>query len=149
MPSEIIASEDMANEKAANKQVPGAGSHHIALASADFDRSVMFYTEGLGMRPVAAWGEGAGRAALLDIGDGSHFEIFANGTRAAQANERYVHFAIRTSDPDRAFANALAAGAREKMPPTTLTIPAAPPMPVRIAFVFGPDGEVLEFFKEL
>jgi len=35
------------------------------------------------------------------------------------------------------------------MPPTTLDIPADPPIPVRIAFVYGPDDEVLEFFQTL
>jgi len=132
-----------------NEKIPGAGSHHIALSSADFDKSIRFYTEGLGMKPIAFWGEGAGRAALLDIGDGSHLEIFADGGPQAQQNEKFVHFAIRTTDPDAAFAAALAAGAREKMLPKTLDIPATPPLPVRIAFVFGPDGEVLEFFQEL
>jgi len=132
-----------------NEKIPGAGSHHIALSSADFDKSMRFYTEGLGMQPAALWGENTGRAALLDIGDGSHIELFADGTEDAQKGEKFVHFAIRTTDPDRAFANALAAGAREKMPPTTLAIPADPPIPVRIAFVFGPDGEVLEFFQTL
>ena len=132
-----------------NNKVPGAGSHHIALSSARFDESIRFYTEGLGMKPVAFWGEGEGRSALLDIGDGSHVEIFANGTSEASKTERFVHFAIRTSDPDAAFSNALAAGAREKMPPATLSIPAVPPMPVRIAFVFGPDDEVIEFFQTL
>ena len=133
----------------ANLKIPGAGSHHLAVSAADFDRSLQFYTEGLGMEPIAFWGEGDSRAALLDIGDGSHIELFAGGTADAQVNEKFMHFAIRTTDPDTAFANAIAAGAREKMPPTTLDIPADPPMPVRIAFVYGPDGEVLEFFREL
>jgi len=133
----------------ANAKIPDAGSHHIALSSADFGRSVKFYTEGLGMVPVAFWGAGAGRAALLDIGDGSHIEIFADGSPQAQQSERFVHFAIRTTDPDKAFEAALAAGAKEKMRPKTLSIPADPPLPVRIAFVYGPDGEVLEFFQAL
>jgi len=132
-----------------NVKIPGAGSHHIAIASADFDKSLQFYTEGLGMRPVAFWGKDEERAALLDIGDGSHIELFANGTVNAQEAEKLVHFAIKTTDPDKAFENALAAGAKEKMPPTTLAIPANPPMPVRIAFVFGPDSEMLEFFQTL
>jgi len=133
----------------ANTKIPGAGSHHIAVASADFDKSLKFYTEGLGMAPVAFWGENEGRAALLDIGDGSHVEIFANGTTQPSQSERFVHFAFKTTDPDTAFANAIAAGAREKMPPTTLDIPANPPLPVRIAFVYGPDNELLEFFQTL
>jgi len=132
-----------------NAKIPGAGSHHLAIASAGFEASIRFYTEGLGMRQIAAWGENEGRAALLDIGDGSHLEIFANGSAEASANERFVHFAFKTTDPDAAFANAIAAGAKEKMPPTTLAIPSDPPMPVRIAFVFGPDNEVLEFFQTL
>ncbi|MCL2300613.1 MAG: VOC family protein [Firmicutes bacterium] len=133
----------------ANMKIPGAGSHHIAISAADFDRTIEFYTEGLGMRPVARWGEGGGRAALLDIGDGTHMEIFAGGSADAQRGEKFVHFAIRTTDPDAAFGAAIAAGAKEKMPPTTLDIPADPPLPVRIAFVFAPGGEVLEFFQTL
>ena len=132
-----------------NLKIPGAGSHHMALVSADFDNSLKFYIEGLGMKPVALWGEDEGRAALLDIGDGSHIEIFANGTADAQSNEKIVHFAIKTTDTDIAFNNAIDAGAKEKMPPTTLDIPSDPPIPVRIAFVYGPDNEVLEFFKTL
>ncbi|MCL2158514.1 MAG: VOC family protein [Oscillospiraceae bacterium] len=133
----------------ANKKIPNIGVHHLALASANFDASVKFYTEGLGFELVAAWGEGDGRAALLDIGNGSHFEIFANGSAEESKNPRFVHFALATTDPDTAYKNALAAGAKSQMEPKTLDIPASPPMPVRIAFVVGPDGEVLEFFKVL
>ena len=132
-----------------NEKIPGAGVHHIAIAAADIDASIQFYTEGLGMKPVAFWGEGDGRAALLDIGDGTHVELFATGTRHAQKHQKLKHFAIRTTDPDKAFENALAAGAKEKMPPTTLDIPSEPPLPVRVAFVYGPDNEVLEFFQTL
>jgi len=133
----------------ANKKVPNIGVHHLALSAVDFDKSIKFYTEGLGFEIVAEWGEGAGRAALLDIGNGSHFEIFANGNSNAQQNEKFVHFAFATSNPDIAYENAVAAGAASHMTPKSLDIPANPPLPVRIAFVRGPDGEVLEFFKVL
>ena len=132
-----------------NTKIPGAGSHHIGVKCADFDKSLKFYTEGLGMKLIAAWGEDDSRAAMLDIGDGSHVEIFAGGQKDAQINEKIVHFAMTTTDPDLAFNNAVAAGAKERMPPTTLDIPADPPLPVRVAFVYGPDNEVLEFFKML
>ena len=131
----------------ANSKIPNIGIHHLALASANFDKSMKFYTEGLGFKTVASWGDGDGKAALLDIGNGSHFEIFANGSSEPQQNERMVHFAFSTDDPDTSYKNAIAAGAVSHMEPKDVDIPASPPLPVRIAFVKGPDGELLEFFK--
>ena len=133
----------------ANKKIPNAGVHHLALSAVDFEKSVKFYTEGLGCEVVAEWGEGTGKAALLDIGNGSHFEIFANGNTNEQKDAKFVHFAIATSNPDLAYENALAAGAVSQAEPKSVDIPANPPLPVRIAFVKGPDGEVIEFFKVL
>ena len=133
----------------ANKKIPDIGVHHLALSAVDFDKSVKFYTEGLGFELTASWGEGTGRAVMLDIGNGSHFEIFANGNANEQQDAKFAHFAFATTNPDLAYENALAAGAASQMEPKSLEIPANPPMPVRIAFVRGPDGEVLEFFKVL
>ena len=130
-----------------NEKIPGAASHHFAIVSADFDESVKFYTEGLGMKPVAFWGENEDRAAMIDIGDGSHVEIFSSGNKKSQENEKIVHFAIKTTDTDIAYKNAIAAGAREKMSPETLSVAADNPFTVRIAFVYGPDNEVLEFLQ--
>jgi len=123
--------------------------HHLALSAVDYDKSIKFYTEGLGFELVAEWGEGTGRGSLLDIGNGSHFEIFANGTANEQKDAKFAHYAFATSNPDLAYSNAMAAGAASQMEPKSLEIPANPPLPVRIAFVRGPDGEVLEFFKVL
>ena len=133
----------------ANKKIPNIGVHHVAIKAFDFDKSIKFYTEGLGFEKVAEWGEGAGRAAMLDIGNGSHFEIFANGNANEQQDAKFAHFAFATSNPDVAYENALAAGAVSHMESKSLEIPSTPAMPVRIAFVKGPDGEVLEFFKIL
>ena len=131
-----------------NNKIENVGVHHIAISASDFNRSMKFYTEGLGFRQTAAWGEGDQRAALLDIGNGVCIELFANGTKEAQTNEKIVHLAFSTTDPDSAYKNALDAGAISHMEPFDVTIPSEPPLPVRIAFVKGPDGEVLEFFKE-
>ena len=133
----------------ANKKVPNIGIHHIALSVVDFDKSIKFYTEGLGCTVVAEWGEDAGRAALLDIGNGSHFEIFANGSTNEQKDAKFAHLALATTNPDAAYKNALAAGGVSQKEPTDFAIPSNPPMPVRLAFVQGPDGEVIEFFKVL
>jgi len=133
----------------ANKKIPNIGVHHLALSVVDFDKSIKFYTEGLGFEKVTEWGEGTGRAALLDIGNGSCFEIFGNGNTNEQKDAKFAHIALATTNPDLAYANALAAGAVSQAEPKSLEIPATPPMPVRIAFVRGPDGEVLEFFKVL
>lgn len=133
----------------ANKKIPNIGVHHLALASADYDKSLKFYIDGLGFEKVAEWGEGIGRVCLLDIGNGSHFEIFANGKATEEKDPKFVHFAFATTNPDTAYHNALVAGAASHTEPKTLDIPATPPLPVRIAFVKGPDGELLEFFKVL
>jgi len=133
----------------ANKKIPNIGVHHLALSAVDFDKSIKFYTEGLGFEKVAEWGEGTGRAALLDIGNGVCIEVFGNGSANEQKDAKFAHFALATSNPDLAYANAIAAGAVSQAEPKSLEIPATPPIPVRIAFVRGPDGEVLEFFKVL
>ena len=131
-----------------NNKVENAGIHHIAIAASDFDKSMAFYTEGLGFKQTAAWGEGDKRAAMLNIGNGVCVELFAKGTAEKQANEKIIHLAFSTTDPDSAYQNALDAGAVSHMEPTDVDIPSEPSMPVRIAFVKGPDGELLEFFKQ-
>jgi len=64
-----------------NAVIPGCGYHHVAIRAADFEGAVRFYTEGLGFRLAVRWGEGDGRAALLDGGDGNYMEVFAGGKR--------------------------------------------------------------------
>ncbi len=129
-----------------NKIIQNAGFHHIALYASDFERSFKFYTEGLGFNYVRGWGEGLGRIVMLDFGGGALLELFAKGTLEEQQNAKFIHLAIATTDPDGAYAAALAAGAVSVDPPKDVTIQAEEPMPVRIAFVKGPDGEILEFF---
>ena len=129
-----------------NHVIPGAGFHHLALISSDFERSLKFYIEGLGCTYVRGWGEGKGRIAMIDFGSGHLLEIFARGNGGEQADPRFLHLAIATSDPDAAYEAALKAGAQPVDPPKDVDIQSDPVFPVRIAFVKGPDGEILEFF---
>lgn len=123
------------------------GIHHIAIRARDFDASVRLYTEGLGLVPGLAWGEGNSRGLMLLTADGSAVELFAGGTDAEKPEGHFLHLAFTSADPDADFARALAAGATEMRPPYDHVIPTKPePTHVRLAFVYGLDGEVLEFF---
>jgi glyoxylase I family protein len=128
-----------------------SGFHHVAIRVKDFDETVRFYKEGLGLRERLAWGEGDGRAVMLDAGNDNCVEIFAGGNPATSPAEGSImHFALRTGDCDAALERARAAGARVTVEPKSVNIPARPaPVVVRIAFVRSPGGEVIEFFQEI
>lgn len=131
-----------------NKVIQNAGFHHLALYASDFERTMKFYMDGLGCHYIRGWGEGLGRVAMIDFGGGSLLEVFAKGSAEEQQNARFIHLAIATTDPDGAYEAALKAGAEALTPPKEVTIAAEEPMPVRLAFVKGPDGEILEFFHD-
>ena len=132
-----------------NDTIKGMGFHHAALNCKDFDKSIAFYLS-LGCKVKVAWGEGASRAAMLDLGDGGCIELFAGGidakTESKTQSGEWFHLALSSDDPDAAYAAAIEAGAKEKTAPFDTVIGSQPPKPIRIAFVYGPDGEVIEFF---
>ncbi len=129
-----------------NKVIPGAGFCHIALGAVDFDASLAFY-KALGMEVFKSWGEAPHRAVMLDIGDGGVIEMFEGTPDTPQVNPHWQHLAIATTDTDAAFAAALKAGAKPKTEPADVVIGCAQgDFPVRIAFVYGPSGEEIEFF---
>ena len=132
-----------------NDVLPTIGFHHIGLKASDFDASRAFYAA-LGMREVLSWGEGERAISLFDIGDGGKIEIFANGGEAFSSDGKWIHFAFRVDDVDAAYANALAAGASVMTPPKTVELASRPYLAtIRVAFVYGPDGEQIELFREL
>lgn len=131
-----------------NKVIQKAGFHHLALYAADFERTMKFYLEGLGCQYVRGWGEGQDKVAMIDFGGGNLLEVFAKGSAEEQQNARFMHLAIATTDPDSAYEAALGAGAEPLTPPKDTVIEAEEPMPVRLAFVKGPSGEILEFFYD-
>jgi glyoxylase I family protein len=136
------------------------GFHHVAIRAVDFDETIRFYTEGLGFRvhyPFSAPGR-IDRAAFLDAGDGRFVEVFGQGStvqaegRRRQPNEErtegaLLHFCLRVADTEASYARALAAGAESRVEPVTRQLGADPTVEVRIAFVTGPNGEVIEFMQ--
>jgi glyoxylase I family protein len=125
------------------------GFHHVAIKVKDFEATVRFYKDGLGLKERLAWGEGDGRAVMLDAGSDNCIEVFAGG-QAVPVEGTIPHFALRTGDCDAALKRAKAAGATVTMEPTTVEIAAKTgPHSVRIAFVRTPGGERVEFFQDM
>ncbi len=136
------------------------GFHHVAIRAVDFDETIRFYTEGLGFRvhlPFSIPGR-IDRAAFLDTGDGRFIEVFGQGSivqaegRRREPNEdrtegALLHFCLKVVDTNAAFARAMAAGAGARVEPVTRRLSEDPLVEVRIAFVTGPNGEVIEFME--
>ena len=132
-----------------NKKIGGMGFHHIALKVADFEKSVAMY-RALGMEEIVRWGEGKSEIVMLDIGDGGRIELFANGGDEYAVNGKWQHFAMCVEDVEQAYNTALAAGFRSKIAPKVVPLDSKPEkIAINIAFVIGPDGEEVEFFKEV
>ena len=125
------------------------GLHHISITVKDFDATVELYTKGFGFTPSVGWGsEGEKRAVMLDMGDGAFLEVFS-GAEEEQPAGLFAHLALASDDTDADFKRAVDAGATVQMEPKSLDLPSDPPIPVRIAFVKGLDGESIEFFQYL
>jgi len=122
------------------------GYHHIGLAVEDVERSLKFYTEGLGGKVTIAFpmGDTGKTIHMVDLGGSAVVEILPRGEQGAEANSRWAHIALATDDARAAYAMALKAGAVSRTEPVDKTINN---MGVCNAFVFGPDGEIIEFFQ--
>ena len=133
----------------ANELIKGMGFHHIALKCKDIEKSLNMY-KALGMSEVARWGEGEKLIVMLDVGDGGRIELFANGSDEYSVMGKWQHFALKVDDVDAAYAVARAAGFGDHTAPKVVPLKATPAdISINIAFVVGPDGEEVEFFREV
>ncbi len=139
----------MRRDKQANRTVPGCGFHHVAIRTARWERSLRFWTEGMGFQLAVQWGEAPRRACMLDTGDSNYLEIFERDALSEGPAEHaaILHFCLRADDCDAATERARAAGAEITMEPKSLSVFGEPKIPVRIAFFKGPDGEICELFQ--
>jgi len=133
----------------------GQGFHHVAIRAFDFDATLKFYTEGLGCSVHFEFSVPGriDRAAFLDTGDGRYVEVFGQGSTVQSQGRRrrpdeeptegaLLHFCFRVTDVEAAYARALAAGAVSRIAPMSAQLVAG-----EIAFVTGPNGEVIEFLR--
>jgi glyoxylase I family protein len=130
-----------------NRQIPGCGVHHIALQTRDWEASLRLYRDVLGMPVVAEFGTPERPVFLLDIGDGSHMELFGPLPNAADqpvAAELLPHIALATTDTRQATELVRQAGYAIKTEPKDMQLG---PLFVTLAFFIGPNGETIEFFQ--
>lgn len=131
-----------------NNIIKGLGYAHVAIAAQNFDKSFAFY-RALGLKVYTQWGAAPSRIALLDMGDGSLVELFEKPDLTGSGEgSPYLHFAFAAQNVDEAYRVALEAGATPLKPPAEMPLDSNPlRMTLRVAFVQGPSGEELEFFK--
>jgi len=131
-----------------NQVIPGLGSHHIAIQTTDYEASVRFYTEVMGMTKVVGFETGGRRALILDIGDGSHMELFEPipGTQPSNDADGDIvfHFALQTTDIEAALERVRAAGMEITVELKTVQMG---PLNISLAFFKGPSGEVVEYIQ--
>jgi glyoxylase I family protein len=133
-----------------NRLLGGGGLHHICLKTRNWEATMRFYQEVLGCTVKVAWREAPQRAVMLDSGDGNYVEVFEDLGYAGAPNGVLFHFAFRTTNLDEVAARVRAAGFKITMEPKDVTIPTTNgvgPVPVRIFFCDGPNGESIEFLQ--
>lgn len=97
----------------------------VALTVRDFERSVKFYCEGLGIEPAAIWNNDGGQALMLNMGNAT-LEVFderqAEVIDQLEVGKRVsgpIRFALQVPDLKSALERLLAHGATLVHPPVT------------------------------
>jgi lactoylglutathione lyase len=89
----------------------------IALTVKDYEKSVKFYCEGLGIEPAAIWNNGDGKALMLNMGNAT-LEVFDENQaklidemEAGQRVSGQIRFALQVPDVESAMKRLLEHGA--------------------------------------
>ena len=133
-----------------NYSIPAAFIHHVALSVKDYERSKNFYCQVLGMSCINEWEFQGKKLCFLDVGCGGYLELHSDAEVVHPQNQQYLHFCIHTSDLEQVYKRAVNHGATPNRAPFDFVINSRPrPMPVKVAWLTGPDGEGIELFQHL
>ena len=132
-----------------NTVIQGCGLHHISIQTRDWDASLRLYRDVLGMEVVAEFGSPERPIVLLDIGDGSHVELFApSGDTPSNDHTTLggpiMHLAFAVDDTRAAVEHVRQAGYPITSEPKSVDLAGKK---VTFAFFKGPSGEEIEFFQ--
>jgi catechol 2,3-dioxygenase-like lactoylglutathione lyase family enzyme len=123
------------------------GFHHVGVYIKDEEKSLRFYRDSLGGKLVHSFPIGEGRTNyLIDLGGGAIVELVPVGAGMADVQIGWAHIALRCADTRAAFELAVSVGAEVWMPPTEMNLGG---IVMLLAYVYGPDHEIIEFYQEV
>lgn len=143
--------------------------HHVSLFVPDLEASTRFYTSGLGLTLREEFRDIVGRrgsdefafgvaSVFLEAGPGRYVELHPAGQGTMSAPGFPLnHLALGVADVEATYARACAAGATPfEVPvlgehwdgtPLDVTMSGDRPEPMRMAFLQGPSGELIELYQ--
>lgn len=139
------------------------GLAHVAIQAKNYQETIAFYTLALGFKVGHHWSLPSFQikeASMLISPDGrTCLEIFDNeavipaqGRKAASDEEvvhgALLHLAFYVDQVDVIYQKSLAHGAKAYIEPSELAL-GEPPLLVRNALVYSPNGEVIEFIEDV
>lgn len=144
---------------------PGAATlMHVAVMCKDVDESLRFYRMGLGFSRTYEWTKTStasgqvvycGRGVYIELEGHTYIELFPGGRDDVDSSSGPLqHIALVVPSVDEAYRNCLDAGGRVfpfddwSGEPTTVLINGEPEMEVRVAFIRGPSGELIELYEQ-
>ncbi len=120
----------------------------VALTTSDYDRSVKFYCDGLGIEPAQIWNNDQGRALILNMGKAT-LEIFdetqeqtIDQIEAGKRLSGQIRFALQVPDLKAAMERLLAHGA------TLVHLPIMTPWGDYNVRLQDPDGMQITLFQK-